>query len=110
MTISEITSNAIEILTFAFLVAVILWFLSVCYDAVDRLIKKQGKWRPMESAPRDGRGVLLATNKRIVQFACWEPGWDESEEEGWSDMNGRMEGKPYAWYDLPDPPNRSEML
>lgn len=66
------------------------------------------KWKPIDTAPKDGTQVLsFEPNKNISQFTP-EKGWIESirfrkELEVWEDDEGNRLN-PTHWQPLPDPP------
>jgi uncharacterized protein DUF551 len=58
------------------------------------------EWQPIETAPKDGRDLLLA-NIGIVRLAFW----DEARGGQWSIWPGRDQFfKPTHWMPLPEPP------
>lgn len=60
------------------------------------------EWKPIESAPRDGRAVLLDNPiwlTRVVRGA-----WDKGMMEWRVDSYGRPANKPKYWMPLPPPP------
>jgi hypothetical protein len=65
------------------------------------------EWKPIETAPKDGRHVLLA----CIRFVC--EGYHESDERGWFQANTHwtdtVDGSviPTHWMRLPAPPKES---
>lgn len=60
-----------------------------------------GKWRPIETAPRDGTDVLLAYRDgtpRLVVAGWWHGRWVQYEY--WRTNLP----EPFAWQPLPEPP------
>lgn len=59
------------------------------------------KWEPIETAPKDGRQVLLANGAHVDQ-GWWE---DDDGETGWfSWLCFPAKGEPTHWMPLPEPP------
>ena len=57
------------------------------------------EWQPIETAPKDGRAVLVLDTGAIL-ISQWV---DDEDGIGWWD-NGLMEPPPTHWMPLPDPP------
>lgn len=83
------------------------------------------QWQPIETAPKDGRQILL-TNGQAVAQGWWEHeepyiyekrdiggvyiGQDESDGfDGWLDCEGGMQPDPTHWMPLPAPPADAAM-
>jgi hypothetical protein len=63
-----------------------------------------GKWQPIQTAPKDGRPVLLSFRDEDDEW-CVIQGWYESEiaDRQWYDIyHGPVE--PIHWMPLPDAP------
>lgn len=59
------------------------------------------KWHPIETAPKDGRDVLLFTPSPFngITIGSWGK-WIG----GWGDQDGDMYPDPTHWMPLPEPP------
>lgn len=64
----------------------------------DALIAALNPWRPIASAPKDGREILVHDSGAVM--IAW---WDEMKS-AWID-NGPMEPPPQHWMPLPAPPS-----
>ena len=78
------------------------------------------KWQPIETAPRDGRGIILSNGTTVAQgywlheSACVRERRDfvgryiDQDEfdgyDGWIDWAGGMIPSPPHWMDLPKAP------
>lgn len=67
-----------------------------------RKVERHFRWKPMESAPKDGRSILVSS-KGDLCWACWvedETGayWDRDIEYGGSPI------EPDSWFPVPAPP------
>lgn len=84
-------------------------------------LRAERQWRPIETAPKDGREVLLAVAKRAgipdkMLVGHYMPGGHCIEDhpaidEGWYFWNGHMfdrASKPTHWQPLPAPPALTE--
>lgn len=64
--------------------------------------KTESKWLPIESAPRDGRDVLISCGEglRIAQFSygAWWTGFDCYGNDKWTESATH-------WQPLPEPPH-----
>lgn len=60
-------------------------------------------WKPIETAPRDGTRVLLATESGYIGLA----GWNSTDEIWRSSMYGYVRD-PKHWQPLPAPPVEPE--
>ena len=61
-------------------------------------------WKPIETAPKDGRRLLLYGDDIHygVTVGYWEPG-----NSDWLDAEGKdYIGRPTHWDDLPEPPKQ----
>ena len=56
-------------------------------------------WQPIETAPKNGRDVLMVTQYGIR--TCF---WDEARGGVWSIWPGREEARPTHWAPLPGLP------
>lgn len=69
-------------------------------------------WRPISTAPRDGRKILLGHSQSAPGYAC-EGAW-LGEPGGWAMRNyfvtrdRRLLTQPDQWRDLPTPPHGEE--
>lgn len=67
--------------------------------------KSAGSWRPIESAPRDGTGILVklpdSDMPHTAKFwrGSWTVAWDHSELKGWD--------APTHWMPIPELPSDS---
>ena len=68
------------------------------------------KWQPIESAPKDGPPVLIATADGFVGEARYH-----EDEDGWwwanthpTDATDGSAERPTHWMPLPDPPKRKK--
>lgn len=88
-----------------------LEFLQRANESLRKQIAEQG-WQPIESAPKDGTCLILAT---LSGIASWPGFWDQGEHNywgysGWYDEMDRgniLTAEPYEathWRPLPDPP------
>lgn len=59
-----------------------------------------GEWQPIETAPRDGRTVLIFTNRPIRQWAIAR--WIGAPHNHWGDGYERWDAT--HWMPLPEPP------
>lgn len=68
------------------------------------------EWQPIETAPRDGTHILVAT-EGTIGLVWWEDyavelydgvGWRDHGDMGWGGMIG---AEPTHWMPLPDPPS-----
>jgi hypothetical protein len=57
------------------------------------------EWQKIDSAPRDGTGVLLSDGKNIEVGS-----WDEGYTHGWGSTRGNWLN-PTHWMPLPNPPS-----
>lgn len=61
-------------------------------------------WQPIETAPKDGRDILLWGIHRLDGQRQFVGGWWPAEED-WSDEDGRLiKFEPTHWAVLPEPP------
>lgn len=62
------------------------------------------KWQPIETAPRDGRRVLVCSEGRHMFVAFWD-----SKYWGWRvSRDSVVAADPTHWQPLPDPPTGTE--
>lgn len=61
-------------------------------------------WQPIETAPRDGTDILVATQSYLggVVMAAWDKG--RRQEMAWMDMYGDAYPDATHWMPLPPPP------
>lgn len=66
-----------------------------------------GEWRPIESAPKDGKRVLLAWGGKVEQAFYLDNSNSPTPWKGWRVESGRLtpSGKPTHWRPLPTPPD-----
>jgi len=70
------------------------------------------EWQPIETAPTNGRSVLLALSSKHVTVGRWEPQqFHKTPRPYWSTERGWLFGiswdrknQPTHWMPLPDPP------
>lgn len=62
------------------------------------IVRKDG-WRPIETAPKDGTGLLVYSDERIIS-AMWSVGADDWVEV----VHGYTFYDPTHWMPLPEPP------
>jgi len=70
------------------------------------------EWSPIESAPKDGRKVVLwivmPDDDPYVVSVCEGRGWSEADIGWWDDTRQRWDatigGTPTHWQPLPEPP------
>lgn len=62
----------------------------------------QGEWQPIETAPRDGREILIWTKSREVEKAVYL-----SRKDAWVSPDGGYGYEPSHWMPLPTPPESS---
>ena len=75
------------------------WFRVAERELCDLALAGLGaQWQPMETAPRDGRDILLAAGDVTVGFSCVDK---------WSGVSGQPVYGPVAWMPLPKPPEAS---
>lgn len=88
------------------------------YDAAEHALQLaiDGGWMPIESAPRDGKAILVyCPNKRIygetgnVIRTCWQrhATHDPDNSYGWVGLYD-INDTPTHWMPLPQPPEESE--
>lgn len=71
-----------------------------------RALEEEAKWRPIETAPKDGTPVLLFFPAGPHHGGAIEGWWFSSPKEiddGWETIIGTI-GEPTHWRPLPDPP------
>lgn len=67
------------------------------------VVQKNAAWQPIETAPKDGKDLLLSDG--VVRIAFW----DTARGGLWSKWPGREECKyPNHWMPLPKPPIAGE--
>lgn len=69
------------------------------------------KWLPIESAPKDGTSVLVASTKCPNAFAVasWDGDeWRDMGDIGWAGMYGDDGNQPTHWQPLPPPQEKEQ--
>lgn len=61
-------------------------------------------WQPIETAPKDGRLLLLATTSAVITGFWLDNSKTQSPWEGWSTSGKPFRGPPTHWMPLPAPP------
>lgn len=62
------------------------------------------EWKPIGTAPHDGREVLVFGNGSYA-VACWNgEEWRDMGDIGWAGMYGDDGNQPTHWRQLPEPP------
>lgn len=61
------------------------------------------EWQPIETAPKNGKRILLASGSSHVFTGFWDADADAPETDGWSDDGGGW-WEPHHWTPLPEPP------
>lgn len=59
-------------------------------------------WQPIETAPKDGKDVLVFTHNGLVRLAFY----DKALGGVWSSWPGRNQCTPTHWMPLPAPPEQ----
>jgi len=85
--------------------------------AEEKVARVASEWQPMETAPRNGREIILAVELRAGVPGCMLVGHfmqgghciedHPPIDRGWYFWNGRLfdkATKPIAWMPLPEPP------
>lgn len=63
------------------------------------------EWKPIATAPRDGRDVLVFGDGSYA-VACWNgQEWRDMGDIGWAGMDGHNGNQPTHWMPLPEPPS-----
>ncbi len=74
------------------------------------------EWQPIETAPKDGRRIMLFYPPNGIVFGRWnEDEWSQRPTPYWSNDTERISGTRYAkrhppthWQPLPEPPKVEE--
>jgi len=73
-----------------------------------------GEWQPIETAPRDGREILVFFRNKGVRQVSWQDPWGENpdhalwcvddDKHGPYPLRGYSAGADTHWQPLPEPP------
>ena len=68
------------------------------------------KWKPIETAPKDGTKVLVANNRGNMAVALWRDGWVPMFSSGMPNgfLNGACGSVCTHWMPLPSPPKKGK--
>ena len=73
---------------------------------------KFGEWQPIETAPRDGTVISVATMVRWTRYKAGAPKWAQKLGGRWQYFDGfgwrNFDEKPDYWMPLPPPPEQEK--
>lgn len=69
----------------------------------NRRSQESDGWRPIETAPKDGTRILLASGSGLVFTGWWDADPDDHDNDGWVD-DAEVWWEPHHWRPLPAAP------
>lgn len=77
-------------------------------EAATAAPEQAAQWRPIQSAPKDGRAILVGRERNSPQSVRWMISVDKQSPGGWWFVGGydghRLRWEPSHWMPLPQPP------
>ena len=77
-----------------------------CEEAARAAIAECFKWRPIETAPKDGTPIIYFDGRHCIGEAFWQDK-DEHPPAWWDEANTE-EVEPTHWMPLPNPPEEQK--